>query len=381
VHCLLSACVALALAGCEHDVVLPDQVIVSTCGDGITEADEECDVASPGCIDCQVQPEWTCTAMGCNPLCADGVVGGPSCTSPHRDTACDMTGFWAVRETVYLRDDVLQEVQVSSNWYLYEISQTGDDFEIDAQLDCGTHVTGTATVDDPPASLRGLIWLNSEDGTDPIRGKRHGTSTAASGGSGGCAITLDRWYFARGVTTAYLPASFASEEPFTSLAPLPSVSDAVTDDIFPAGATDPTTSGIPGIGTVLSGGFASGIRYAAERTWASFATTSNVPAGALSLVVPGAFDLQENVLRVIECGDLCSLLIIGANPATNAYLAPTSTFQFIGKTLGSARVSSVVTAAPRQSLQADLATCQNVQLLLPHDPTAPVSACPSSGGL
>jgi hypothetical protein len=281
-----------------------------------------------------------------------------------------MSGFWAVRETVYLRDDVLQEVQVSSNWYLYEISQTGADFQIDSELDCAAHVTGTVTVDYPPATLHGLIWENPEDGTDPIRGKRHGTSTPASGG---CAVTLDPWYFARGVTEAYLPTSFASQEPLASLEPLPTVVDAISGDVFPAGATDPTTAGIPGVGTVLSGGLASGIRYAAQRTSMWFASTSSVAASALQIVVPGTFALNENVLRVIECGDSCFALTIGANPATNAYLAPFSTWQFIGKTLGSARVAPIVMAAPRNDITLDLETCANVRQMLPHDGTVPTA--------
>src|ERR1019366_5900172 len=96
VGCALAA--PLALVACSHDVVLPDVVVHSTCGDGVTEADEQCDViidggrdaldgrvvTSPGCIQCVVQPEWTCTATGCSPLCVDGVIGnGPTCEDAH----------------------------------------------------------------------------------------------------------------------------------------------------------------------------------------------------------------------------------------------------------------------------------------------------------
>jgi hypothetical protein len=369
--CSLSAAavVAAALAGCEHDVVLPDQVIVSTCGNGVTEANEECDVASPGCVNCQVQPEWTCTATGCSALCTDGVVStGSGCVDPHRDTACDMTGFWAVRETAYFRDNAVGDIQASSQWYMRQISQTGDTFSVVSELDCGVHVTGPIdTVDYPEPTLRGLIWLNPEDGTDPIRGQRHGTSVAAAGG---CAITFDRWYFVRGVTTAFLPTSFASQEPLSSLPPLPTIGDPITSNVFPPGATDPTTLGIPGEGTVLSG-LAFGLRYAAQRTSTVYATTASVPASAMTVVIPGTFDLNENVLRTLECGDACAALLIGASPATNAYLAPFATFQFIGKTLGSARVAPIVGAAPRNDVSLDLQTCANVRQMVPHDGTVP----------
>lgn len=366
---LLATLGVTASSGCEHDVVLANQVIASTCGNGVTEANEECDVASPGCVNCQVQPEWTCTRTGCIPLCTDGVVGtGPDCDNPHRDTACDLAGFWGVRETAFFRDDALGEIQVSSQWYLYEISQTADAFMIVSELDCGVHVTGPViTVDYPEATLRGVIWLNPEDGTDPIRGNRHGTSAEVSGG---CSITLDRWYFVRGATEAYLPTSFTSEQPLGSLPPMPTVDSPVNSNIFPAGATDPTTIGIPGIGTVLSG-LGYGLRYAAQRTWGEFATTSSIPASTLTVVVPGAFDVNENVLRVIECGDACDALTIGAGAATNAYLAPFVTMQFIGKTLGSARVAPIVAAAPRNDVTLDLQTCSTIRAMLPHDGTVP----------
>jgi hypothetical protein len=358
----------VAPAGCAHDVVLPDKVIVTTCGNGITEANEECDVESPGCVDCQVQPEWTCTASGCSLLCVDGVVSStPDCAAPERDSACDLSGFWAVRETDYLRDMVFGTIQVSSQWYLYELSQTGSSFSVDAELDCGVHVTGSATIDYPPATKRAMIWLNPEDGTgaDPTLGKRHGTSTTTSSG---CDVTLDPWYFIRGATTDYLPASFASDVPLSSLPLLPSVTDPVNGDIFPAGATAPTTAGIPGIGTLISG-LVPGVRYAAQRTVTTFATTSSLAAAALTLVIPGTFDVNENVLRVTECGEGCPLLTTLAIPATD--LPPHATWQFIGKTLGSARVAPIVVAAPRADVTLDLQTCANVITMLPHDGTVP----------
>jgi hypothetical protein len=365
-YALLACVIATALAGCAHDVVLPNEVTVATCGDGVAEADEECDVDSPGCVNCQVQPEWTCTRAGCSPLCVDGVVGtGSDCENPHRDTACDLSGFWAIRVTAYLRDAIFNTVQVSSNWYLYEVAQTGDDFVIDASLDCGVHVTGSATIDYPPATNRGLIWLNPEDGTDATRGKREGTSKETSGG---CAVTLAPWYFARGMTTAYLPESFASDVPIETLEALPSVANPVGGNIFPAGATDPTTIGIPGVGTVVSG-LVPGVRYSAQRSTTSYATMSHVEASALTLVVPGFFDVDEHVLRVTECGEACELLTTVAPPATN--LPPHATWLFIGKTLGSARVAPIVVAAPRADVSLDLETCANVKVMLPHDGTVP----------
>jgi hypothetical protein len=59
-------------------------------------------------------------------------------------------------------------------------------------------------------------------------------------------------------------------------------------------------------------------------------------------------------------------------------LTPRVTFSFLGKTLGSARVSAVVVGVPRQDLQTDLTTCANVRRVLPHDATVPPGASGSS---
>ncbi len=365
-RCLLAgSTLAWVVSGCSHDV-LPDEGTPSVCGDGVTGTNEGCDVASPGCVHCQVQPGWTCTATGCSRLCIDGGVdAGPSCGASRLDAGCDLSGFWAVRETTYLRDQVFQTVQVSSNWYLYEIAQKDGAFSLAASLDCGVHVTGSATIDYPPATERALIWLNPEDGTDATRGARHGTSTQTARG---CAIAIAPWYFVRGATTVYLPANFASDVAIESLSPLPSVTDPVKGDVFPAGATDPTTAGIPGFGTLVSG-LVMGLRYAAQRTTTSFATTSDIAPGALTVVMPGTFDVQENVLRVTQCGTGCSLLTSAASPSTD--LPPHTTWQFLGSTRASAPVARVVVAAPRQDLDLDVQTCANVQIVLPHDGTPP----------
>jgi hypothetical protein len=361
-----------ALGGCTHDVVLPDQVAPAppmakaSCGNGVVEGDEECDTTSPGCIDCQLQPGWACTSSGCSMLCGDGGAfddAGDDCGAATAENPCDLTGFWAVRETTYLRDQVFGTVQVSSNWYLYDVAQVGDNFAITASLDCGVHVTGSATIDYPPATLQSLIWLNSEDGTDPSRGQRQGTSTPEPGA---CAVTLAPWYFVRGVTTAYLPADFASDPPLDGMEPLPSVSDPINGTVFPEGATDPTTSGIPGVGTVVSG-LAPGMRYSAQRSTAAFSGMSSLGGSPLTLVIQGTFNVQENVLRVTECGQTCSLLTTLAVPATD--LPPHTTWQFVGKALSSA--ASVVVAAPRVDKNLDIQTCMNVQTLLPHDGTVP----------
>jgi hypothetical protein len=283
-----------------------------------------------------------------------------------------MTGYWSVSETDYTCDDVFHQPQTSSNWYLYHLTQTGDDFTVDAELDCGVHVTGSVTVDYTPPALDAIMYLNQMDGTGS-HAARHGTSKATAGG---CAVTLDRWYKVRGTDETYLPADFTAAPALSSLPALPTVSDPLAGSDPPGGgATDPDGDGFGGIAFQITG-IVNGVRDSAQRDWKQYATTGTpVVAAALTFDVPGAFDLQESILHVWQCGTACGLLTTGATAST----APGKiTFSFVGKTLGSTRVAAVVAGTPRKNLQTDLATCQNVQQALPHETTAPGDACPST---
>jgi hypothetical protein len=365
---LASIAVALAAtAACAHDTVLPDTMQEAVCPDGIVESGEACDTPSPGCSACEVVPGWTCTNNVCSPVCGDGVVGtSPSCASPHRTSACDMTGFWAVRETDYERDMVLDSVQTSSNWYLYELVQRGDAFDVVASMDCGVHVTGSATVDYTAGSLRGMLHANPEDGTGP-HGVRHGSAAPAAGG---CAVSLERWYFGRALDPGFLPADFSADPPLSSLPPLPSVSDPVNGADDPPGATDPDGDGFKGLAFQV-GGIVSGVRDEVQRIWKQYADAPGAPslANALTFAVPGAIDVQLQVLHVSQCGTGCDLLKSGATVASD--ITPRITFSFIGLALDGTRTSSVVVNRPGANPDDDLTTCANVRLMLPHDPSLP----------
>lgn len=353
-----AACVAAAsIAGCASDVVLPDAIVQPVCGNGLVETGEQCDVESPGCISCTVVPTWTCQGTTCTPICGDGV----TCGAIRRERDCDMTGYWAAREINGTREAVLGSLQLASNWFLYRFEQLGDELVVADSLDCGVRVTGTATVDYTPGTLRGLMYRSRMDGASP-RGARKGKARPEAGG---CAVSLDRWYKVRGLSDAYLPADFSRRAPLASLAPLPTVADPVTSRELPAGAEDPDGDGIPGAAYQVAG-IANGIRSSAQRDWKEFATLAGgtVPAGALSFEIPGAFELQESILRVTDCGAGCGLLAATARVAED--FTPRMDLVYLGAALGGARVSQVVAGSPRQSLEADLATCARVRLVLPH---------------
>lgn len=362
------------MAGCASDLVLPDRTVEPECGNGTVEAGEQCDVDSEGCVECVLVPGFTCSHGGCAPACGDGVVGGAGCSDPRRDSDCDMTGWWAVRETDYTRDTVVNALQTSSTWYLYRIEQADDAFMVTDEIECGVRVTGSVTVEDTPGTLRALTWANRMDAKS-AHGPRKGTSKAVEGG---CALTLDRWYKIRGAKDTLLPADFSAKPSLSSLTPLPSVEDPVEGTTYPDTAEDTDGDGVPGISFRLSG-FVHGVRNTAQRDWKEYASFAGapVPKGALAVTVPGTFDLQEKVLHVSDCGGLCPLVASPAAPARD--VVPRITFAFVGKTLGSPRVASVVAGVPRVDLETDLTSCAKVRLMLPHDTSTPIPAPATSG--
>ena len=376
----IASVLALLLGcGCVADGVPSDVDAEPECGNGVLESGEQCDVAGPGCAGCRLTPGWTCDGAICTTRCEDGVVGadgargpGVSCADPRRDSDCDLTGYWAVRETAYTRDTVVGALQTSSTWQLYRLQQTGDAFEVVEQLACGIRVTGSVTVDETAGTLRALVYRNRMDGASK-RGPRKGASRAVAGG---CAVSFDRWYQVHGVSEdAFLPPDFSKAPALSELLPLPAVEDPTKAKVFPTEAEDWDGDGIPGVAYRLTG-FANGVRNAVQRDFREFATFADrpVPARAMTFTVPGAFDLQERVLSTTQCGGLCSLVAAPANPARD--VVGRVTLSFLGRTYGSARVSAVVVNVPRRALADDLSTCARVRQLLPHDTSTPTPKAP-----
>lgn len=369
VGALSSLLVFASSLSCAADVVLPGRTEAAVCGNGVVESGEECDVTSAGCVGCRVTPNYSCAPDGCARTCGDGVVAsGPACDSPRRDTDCDMSGYWAARATAYERDAIIGAVQVSSTWSLLRLEQRDDRFRVIEHLDCGVLVTGSATIETPATTLRALIASSRMDA--PPHGPLRGTSRR-EGAS--CAVNIDRWYKVLGATARHLPEDFSMRPPLESLPPLPTAKDPLNGTEAPPGATDPDGDAIPGIAFDVSG-VVTGTRNSAHREWTEYATApgSPVAAAALSLVIPGAFDLQDEVLRVTRCSTGCALLASTARAARD--LTPRLTLEFIGKSEDSARVREVVVAPPRADIERDVSTCARVRMVVPHDPSPPGGA-------
>ena len=373
--------IALLVLACTHDVVLPNTGTTDTCGDGVVGPDEECDPAnpSPGCTNCLVTPGWKCVDNNCFYPCGDGISGdGQFCQNATKDTACDMTGWWLARENDSVVDAILGAPQPASTWYLYRFTQSGPTFQIEQAIHCGFHVTGSATVDYTPGSIRGLLYENDPTVSGPH--PRYGTFQLQGSA---CTFTFNRHYRIRGGQTPLLPADFTTHPALSTLPPLPYEDD----PLHPTGQhlqyqEDTDGDGWPGIASQITG-LASGIRESTQRDFKEYATSppgnfvpggETVPPNSIQFTVHGNWDLQESVLEVHDCGEsadggegVCGLIKTPGNP-NDARFPPRITMRYLGSTLTSPRVASVVLSDPGVSADLDVETCANVRIALPHDP-------------
>ena len=365
---------SLASTACAKDVILP---VDAVCGDMKKTGNEECDVASDGCVECKIAPGWECGDTTCTPICGDGMkVGDEECDPPNGITcdsacksgskpeACDMTGYWIARQTDFSIDTVLSQVQTSTNWYVFKMSQTGNDFSVDLAINCGIKVTGSAAVDLSAGGVKGLLHLNPQDKDSP-RGPRKGTFSSESNG---CAFSFDRNYMVRGGDPSLLPADFTTKPDLSTLTPLPTSPDPenAAGTTIPL-AVDVDGDGSPGVAWIISGN-ANGVRNTVQRDWNEYFTEdgSPVPANAIEMVVRVRFDNQENILAVSKCPLVgCGILLASSHPATN--LKDRATLRYLGKDLTDPRVSSIVVAELKASVDGDLQTCTNMIAALPHD--------------
>lgn len=373
----LTAGLALSLtAGCAKDVILP---VDSLCGNFEKEAAEECDLKSLGCVECKVASGWTCDDTKCAPVCGDDrVVGDEECDPPDgiacdsscragtKAEACDMNGYWIVRQTDFSRDDVLNQVQTSSNWYALEIVQTGSSFHVDKGIFCGIKVTGSATAELSDDGIRGLIHENPQDSDSPAPRQPRAGTFAADGTQ--CTFDMDRTYIVRGVEPRFLPPDFLAKPELSTLVPLPYEDDpAHPTGAHLDGAVDTDGDGQPGVAFRISGNI-SGVRNVAQRDWNEYFTAPESPIAqnALEFVARVRFDNQENILHLSGCPRIgCGLLKAGSAPDTT--LQDRVTFRYLGPSLSDPRVSRIVTQELKQDVVADMKTCANVRAALVHD--------------
>jgi hypothetical protein len=269
--------------------------------------------------------------------------GGTPIPQTPEDPDCDLNGIWIARLTTFSRDSVFNSVQTASNWFYYELSQSGREVKVEAELDCGIQVSGSADVTINRATTEALLTKNDQTG-------RHGTF-AKEGDH--CALHIDRFYSTRGVPRAtYLPADLSQNPELSTLTP------ALPTEAMPDGNEDWDGDGNPGIAFNVSG---LGTRHVAQRDWNEFFSDADhrVALKADELVVRATFDSQEQILAT--SGALGGLLRAGASPASDGLHR--ITFRRLGRDKSAPAVTAVRVADALQS-------CFNVQDALPHDPAS-----------
>ena len=362
----ITLCVLLSPA-CAKDVVLPSTTGETTCGNGVVDSNEDCDTASAGCSDCKITPGWQCVQNTCFYPCGDHIDGsGPQCDGAHKTEACDMNGWWIARENDAVRDAVLNNPQPASTWYLYRMSESGGAFQVEQALHCGFIVTGSATVNCTPATLKALLYRN-DPSVNGSHGARKGTFQQSGGG---CSFTFDRFYRVRGGMDSLLPTDYSQKPPLSALMPLPYEPDPLNPKgEHLNGAEDTDGDGIPGAAFQITG-LANGIREATQRDYKEYASTAadDIPTNAIQFTAHGDWDLQENVLSVNSCGATCPLITTPGH-VDNATLVPRITMRYLGSSLTSPRVAAIVVRNPGEDPDSDLLTCANVRIALPHDPS------------
>jgi hypothetical protein len=265
---------------------------------------------------------------------------GVSGAGAAQDPECDLHGIWIARLTTFSRDSVVLATQTASNWYYYEITQSGADVTVSKALDCGIQVSGSADVTINSATTQALLLRNDQTGR---RGQffRDGDH---------CAFKLARFYSTRGVPRAsYLPADTSSNPELASITPpLPT-------EQSPSGAEDWDADGNPGVAFNVSG---LGSRHVAQRDWNEFFSDAKhtIALGATELVAGASFDNQEQILAVTGAGG--GLLRAGSTPAMS--MNHRVTFRLLGRNAADAAVVALLG-------KDDLETCFHVQDALPHD--------------
>lgn len=367
----------LLLAACAEDRILPVAGSVD-CGDGQVTEGETCDNDSEGCVQCQVEQGWACPDNVCSPICGDGLVkGDEECDSdddPNCDSACrtgerpaqncDMTGWWAIRQTDFIIDNVVSELQTSSTYYLDEFVQNGDTFTTRTALHCGVVVSGSADVNLTEDGLRALIYENPH-ANHPTQGARSGVSRQVENA---CDFSFERWYSVRGLELSYLPADFRANPELQTLVPLPVESDPENPGPTPEGAEDWDGDGLPGLRWLLTGN-ARGARSTVQRDWSEMLPDPEgelVPLpGQLEFLSYNRFNTQENIMALPDCPPIgCG--IVGASGGPSLTSRGRSSFRYLGQSLDDPRVAAMVVGPPTESLEDDMETCRRLRESLPH---------------
>jgi hypothetical protein len=253
----------------------------------------------------------------------------PGPDAPPGASRCNMAGVWVAEQ--YTVSVALGADQTAVNYYYFDISQDGDTFIINKQLNCGFIVTGSANVTVPNATLEALA-----DNEFAGLGRK---GTFAEEGDA-CHFSLQRSYSVRGANKAEF------------LTDVWNIGDDPIDlDDFPAlpaneaqGMEDWDNDGREAI-TLEVSGLLSGKRAVAQRDWTEHEGT--VPALVDQFGGEGVIVVHWDSQEAVSTVDTDFGLGTTAIPSGDGWARY-------------ARVGSQLTVVEGNPLQ----TCLNVQSLL-----------------
>ena len=221
---------------------------------------------------------------------APGGDGDDELVSMPASAECDLSGVWAVvAKTVTSVPNVGD--QIANRWYLYEVSQLGDDVEVIRSLNCKVRVEnagGVATeVTISDDALAGILKNNSHAGL-------HGTFSKSEDV---CVLDFDRQYTVLGVKPGdYLPKDPSTRPALDTLPALPTENQ-------PDGAEDWDGDGTPGLlfNVKTLGGFLEGSRNSVQRGFVEFDSNETepeytIPVDSTAFTVNNTTAIEENVI-------------------------------------------------------------------------------------
>ncbi|MDD9967566.1 MAG: hypothetical protein OXR73_15125 [Myxococcales bacterium] len=250
---------------------------------------------------------------------------------------CDLSGSWAVHRVGFASVDspLVPGAQKSSRWYYLEIEQAGDAITVARGLWCGDTTTGDATIHYSDETVEAVRPLANTDGR---QGTYHRTE-------GGCALELERIYWAYGVqpTQTYLPGVQAppgriegnpSLDQLAALPPMPN------QDVV-----DLEQDGVPGMRSlIVDTPIGSGVRHGLQRGWEEIAGIAE--RGASDFTVAASYDFQEVALQAMPAAFKSNAFVRRGAPHAARFLRVDHDF----------------------SQTSDVATCDRVRESMPHRP-------------
>lgn len=233
-------------------------------GDGDAAGDGDGDGDTPGDGDGDTGGGSGDGGMGGGTGDGDGDGDGsdaPIVSNP-ADAECNLAGVWAVKTKT--RTSAASMDQVANRWYLFEISQDGEEVEVVRARDCHVRVedddeivSTVVTISD--GALQGILDHSSSSGLRGIFAKNGDV----------CDLDFERRYFVLGLPESYLPENPEARPELSELTPLPTESD-------PAGAEDWDMDGDLGL-TFQVDSLIDGTRSSVQRSYIEFDSDAESP--------------------------------------------------------------------------------------------------------